>query len=448
MIMKTVFLFISNYVHTSDLLRTEYIYYLAKKFKVVVFLPNSFDVNIYPKIENVEYKNLPLLRSKFWFIMKELRMTLNRNNYDWPEFASNRIRSSFNRRKILRILAKVFPKVIFTNKLFALIELALNKKEMIFSELIGKYKPILFLTPTPGLKPFEAQAIIQAQKFNIPTVAVNFSWDNLTSNSLHVRKTDYLIAWNQVEDDDAVKYHGYNKDKVFISGPIRFDYYFKEHSKEISKEEFLKSKRLDCQKKTLLLTSVTKSYPFQKNIIRRLVKLRNNGKIAGNPNIFIRIHPLDKIENYKEFKGINNFYIEIAGEKIFDLNNKSHIEMTKNDLINLKQTLKYCDVNINYASTITIESFIFDIPVVNFTFDDVYGLAYKFKHYSPIAKSGAVKIAKTDDELAEFINFYLDNPENGRDKRKIIAKKYAPFQDGGACKRSVDYLEKIINEAY
>ncbi|PIR69977.1 MAG: hypothetical protein COU47_00905 [Candidatus Niyogibacteria bacterium CG10_big_fil_rev_8_21_14_0_10_46_36] len=441
--MKTVFLFISNTVHTSDLLRTEYIHHLARTFRVIVFLPDTLSTNIYPVIKNVTYEKMPIADLRFWNRMKELRLTLNRENESWYEPLVNRLRIDFPHRKRLRFIAKFIHKGIIRNDTFTFIEGILTKKMPEFERAVQAYKPSLVLMPTPGLKPFEAQAVIQARKFNIPTVAMNFSWDNLTTNFGHTRKTDYLICWNQMQYDDALSIHRYTPDHVFIGGPIRFDYYFDSSIPLVGREDFLRSKGLDPHKKTILITSVTKAYPFQVELLGRIIALRDSGKIKGSPNIFFRVHPRDLIETYSAFANTERVYMEKAGAEISNTNGKKYTEMTKEDLLNLKHTLMYADVNVNHRSTVTIECCIFHTPVVNITFDDVYGMMYKERHYEPVLRHGAAVLAKTDEELAGAINAYLDNPALHETKRQTLLREFIPHHDGKSYERNINLIERI-----
>lgn len=443
--MKTVFLFISNSIHTSDLLRTEYIHELASRFRVVVFLPHTFHADIYPEIQNVIYKTLPLYNEKLWGRSKEFRLTLNRMNEEWWEPTINRGKVDFPHREKLRLIARCIPRGVIRNSTFTFLESFFSRKIPELQAAVEKYHPLLFLVPTPGLKPFEAQAIVQARKFDIPSVAMNFSWDNLTSNFAHIRKTDYIICWNDLEYQDAIAFHGYTAATAFIAGPLRFDYYFNESLSKVSRASFLHKKGLDPKRKTILLTSVTKSYPFQVTLLKRLLALRDAGKIAGAPNIFFRIHPRDLIETYREFAGTPNFYMEKAGSEIIDKTGKAHGEMTKDDLLNLKHTLMHSDVNVNHISTMTIECCIFNTPVVNITFDDVYGLMYKQRHYNLVLRHGASTMAKTDDELAEAINAYLENPNLHKERREALIKEFIPYTDGNSYRRNVDIIERIAH---
>ena len=49
-----------------------------------------------------------------------------------------------------------------------------------------------------------------------------------------------------------------------------------------------------------------------------------------------------------------------------------------------------------------------------------------------------------DEELAIFINQYLDNPSLDRTGRKKIVDQYVQFTDGRSYKRSVDFLDNLI----
>lgn len=437
--MKTVFLVVPHAVFSSDLLRTKYLEYLSEKYKVVVLNP-MFDVAEakelgYFQSPNVIYVKREVENERFWERMKFLRISLV-NEFDYLSsirhfYARPNYKNSWKRR-IARFFGRPFSRIL-TADFFTNWELKKLPASPSFDSLLAEYKPDLLISATPGFSPFEAELVILARRAGLPTVSVNFSWDNLTMNSKHMRRTDYLIAWNQVMKEEAIAIHKYPAEKVFVSGTLRFDPYFPEDAKAPSREKFLKSKGLNPKNKTIFHTTVTKAYPFQKKYIQDLIKLRDSKKIPY-VNFLVRIHPLDLIENYSEFRNVPDLCLEKSGEDV---------EMSYSDLLNLKYSLKYTDLNINYASTITVEACIFDKPVINIGYIDRFALAYDFTHYRPIYESGAVKLAKTDDDLPTLINRYLEHPELERDQRLAIVDKYVQFTDGLSYKRSVDLLENV-----
>lgn len=444
--MKTVVLAIPNYVFMSDLLRTKYIEYLSSKYRVVV-LTSFVDESIASKqnyftSHNIIYKKWDLQSPRFWGVMKTLRISMV-NEFDYlPSLKYWYLRPNYKNsftRKFLRFFSLPFAKLL-TADFFTSLESKLSPKSVAFAELLKKYQPSLLVTATPGFDPLEAELILFSKRAGLPTVAMNFTWDNLTMNAKHMRKTDYLIAWNGVMKKEAESIHDYSEDKIFVSGTPRFDPYFDDEANDSGREKFLRSKGLDPKYQTIFHTTVTKAYPFQKKYIHDLINLRDRKEIPYT-NLFIRIHPLDLPENYKEFSGTPDLYIEKAGGG----GREGKVEMSYQDLLNLKYSLKYTDLNINYASTISIEACIFDKPIINIGYIDRFALAYEFNHYKPIVESGAVRVSKTNEDLPQLINMYLKNPELDREGRKRIVRDYVEFTDGLSYKRSVDFLNEIIS---
>ncbi len=200
--MKTLFLFIPHYVFSSDLLHTEYIKYLAEKYKVVVFGPvfSANSVDHYYQSPNVEYIPWNSQRPNFWlFFTKTLRISLIREFDDLEYFKLRRkLKINLNwQRQLLRNIGWFLPKFLLTTNFFTKLEYWLTPNSKIFQNYVKKYNPALVLTCTPGFNSLEAEAIILAKKNGLKTVSINSSWDNFTSNSTQMRKTDYIVCWKR-----------------------------------------------------------------------------------------------------------------------------------------------------------------------------------------------------------------------------------------------------------
>lgn len=448
--MKTLFLFVPHYVFSSDLLRTNYIRYLAIKYKVVVFSPifKTASAQEYYQSPNIDYVAWEEQNPRFWlFFTKTLRISMIRE-FDNLEYFKLRRLMKINlnwQRKILRSISWFLPRKILTANFFTGLEKFLLPNSKKFIEYFNKYKPALILTCTPGFSAIEAEIIILAKKNGIKTVAINSSWDNFTSNATQLRKTDYLICWNNVMKDEAIKIHHYKENQVFISGVYRFDHHFENHPGEMSREEFLKSKGLDPQFKTLFLCTVPpNTYPTQYDVWREVIKMRAQNQFIENVNIFIRLHPNDFLEKYHEFKNTKNLHIELAGTKKQPTGSTSNkIELNKNDLDNLRYSLKYTDININFRSSLSLEATIYNKPIVNIALYG-YEMHYQVDHYIPILQSGGVRLAKTNEKLCQIINNYLKNPALDETGRQEIFNKYIKFSDSLSYKRSVDFLSEMI----
>lgn len=449
--MKTIFLFVSNFVYSSDFLRTDYIKYLSSKYKVIVFMPpQAFckDNKPYYKSDNITYIPWNIQSPKFWNLFgKYFRYSIIRK-YDFePVIVRNREKGMNDwRRKLLRLFSYIAPQSFWTNDLFTKLELIFAPKSALYNEKIKLYKPDLVITATPGFNHFDAEAIILSKKAGLKTAAINFSWDNLHNGGMHFRRPDYLIVWNNIIKNTAIKEYGYSPDKVMVSGTMRFDAYFNKSEKEVSREEFLLSKGLDPKEKTILITTVTKgNYPDEDVLLGELLKARDQGKFNGTPNILVRMHPKEEFYKFKTYldSNITGLHVEYPG-KLLSEEMGTNIEIHEEDIQNLKWTLKYCDVSINYLSTMTLESFIFDKPVVNINYPDKYHRGYTFRHYKPIIDAGAVFLPKSFDLLVEDVNKCLKNPNSLKAERDKVFNDFTYFKDGKSYKRNVDYLEKII----
>ncbi len=412
--------------------------------------PEAFceDNKPYFKSNNVVYVSWGLKFPKFWNLFgKFLRYSMIRK-YDFePVVIRNRENGMKDwRRKFLRIVSYVLPEKFWTNSLFTKLEVFFLPSSKEFSEKLREYNPVIVLTATPGFNHFDAEAIILAKKAGLKTAAINFSWDNLHNGGVHFRNPDYLIVWNEIIKNTAVKEYGYPENKVFVSGTMRFDAYNKEIPGEVSREEFLKSKKLDPNEKTILITTVTKgNYPDEHLLLGELLQERDKGKFGGCPNIYVRMHPKENFSNFKTYldSKIKNLHVEFPG-RLLSKEMGTRIEIQEEDILNLKHTLKYCDVVVNYVSTMTLEAFVFDKPVVNIDYPEKYHRGYTFRHYKPIVDAEAVFLSKNFEELVDQIKQCLVNPAIKSKEREKVFNEFIYFKDGVCFKRNVDFISNLI----
>lgn len=450
--MKTIFLYIPHFVFSSDLLRTDYIKILSQKFRVVVFSPifltnSAADYYQHP---NIEYVGVDAEHPRFWFFMtRTLRISMIRE-FDGLEYYKLRRLTKANlnwQRNLLRKISWFIPRPFLTVDFFTKLENWLLPSFPNFENYINKYKPSLLVTCTPGLNAVEAEAIVMAKKNGLNSVAINSSWDNYTSNATQFRKTDYLIGWNPVMKEEAIKIHGYLPGNVFVSGVYRFDHHFTEKEGGLSKEDFLKSKNLDPNLKTLFLCTLPpNTYPPQYQIWPKIVEMRNKKEFAEDLNILIRIHPNDRPERYDQFRGVKNLHVDLAGKSRSPIISTGHrIEMDEEDLANLRYSLKYTDVNINFRSSLTLEATIYNKPVINLALEG-YANRYKVDWYQPIIESRGVKLVEDWPDLKNAINLYLRSPREDSAGREKIFEDYVVFKDGRTPERCVEFIEEIVGK--
>lgn len=445
--MPTLFLFIPNYVYSSDFLRTNFIAALAARFRVVVL--SLLEPAGYPEHPNIVYLPWRIQFPAFWtFWGKTVRVPLIRM-FDHEPLIRRNYELSFGhwKRKLLRRLAFLFPKRFWNPDFIARLETRFLPLCPAFDALVREHRPALVLAATPGFTEMDAEAIVLARRAGIPTAAIDFSWDNLTSNCKHLRKSDYLVCWTERMREQAVRIHRFPPERVSISGIMRFDHYFRSVPGELSRDAFLKAKGLDPAEKTILVTTVTRgNYQNEPALLKNLIRDRDRGAFLGHPNIFVRIHPKeDNFAEYAEFMRAKNVRVERGGHEMRK-NLGSRIELSADDLVNLKDTLRHADVVVNYASTITLEACVFDKPVVNIGFPPYYMNAYSFTHYKPVVEAGAVYIAKSYEELVAAVSAYLREPGRDREGRTRAVHEFIGYTDGKSYERAVDAISRISSE--
>jgi len=451
--MKTVFVFLKNSLFLSDMLQTNYIRYLAEKYRVVVFhniIGDSKEAeNRYFTSPNIIYIPWQTQNKTAFRIFKFLRtnclheldnLSSMKIYYKSPMFLKDK------RARLARFLSWPFA-WLATVDFFTNLERFFTLNTKLFRYHFKKYQPAAVITATPGIQVFDAEAIILAKKFGVPSIATNFSWDNLIGfKAARLRKPDYLFVWNEIIRDAAVKIHRISSHRIFVTGSMRFDRYFDSSYELPSREEFLSSKGLDPAKQTLLFATVGTSY--ESTLIQILLNWRDRAKIPY-VNFLIRPHPFDRPERYAYFGGQKNVCVDSAGKVIQGKSGRKEIAIDREAFINLKSTLLYTDINVNYKSTISLESFLFDKPVINFVNPSrpMHNQIYfdKDSYYYPVVAYGAARLTKNEDELRETINEYLAHPEKNQQARKEAARLFFAFTDGLSYQRNVDFLKKIID---
>ncbi len=450
--MKTVFLFLKNPLFISDLLRTRYIEYLASKYRVVVFhnlIQNESDAqHRYFTSPNIIYIPWQVQNKWIFLIFKFLRTNCLHELDDFPSmriYYSSAMFLNDRRARLARFLSRPFARWL-TIDFFTRVEKFFTRNTRIFNEYCKRYRPAAVIVATPGLQVYDAEAIILAQKRGIPTLATNFSWDNLVGfKAARLRRPDFLLVWNEVIREAALTVHRFKPERVLVTGSMRFDRYFDSSYTLPSREEFLVLKNLDPALPTILFATV--GTPYEPLLLKKIIEWRDRGEIPAI-NVLVRVHPFDKPERYCDISTVEQVCVDIADKVIDARQNNKEIVLDRDGFINLKSTLAYTDININYKSTISLESFIFDKPVINFVNPSrpMHNQIYYDKHsyYYPVVARSAARVTRDEEELKNAINEYLTHPQHDREARQDARRMFFAFSDGLSYKRNVDFLEKII----
>ena len=294
-----------------------------------------------------------------------------------------------------------------------------------------------------------------ASSSKIPIIGYVPSWDNLTSKWEVPVKLDKLIVWNNLMKEEAINFLDYADSQVEISGVPQFDIH-SDVSSLLDRHSFINLINGDVDKKILLYaTGTAQLSDSEPEIVKMIYSMIKNNEFDNPCQLLLRVHPRRNLSDFQDILNEPDVILQTPGRQSDEFQDSGYIwESTSHDYNVLSNTLNHADVMINVASTITIESCIFNTPVVNIGFDAGLKLDFnrsvvrhfQYSHYLDIIDSGGVKIAKSQDDLFNFINRYLNNPDSEFEGRKKIVDNQCYYNDGKSSDRLLRYIIDFTNQ--
>jgi hypothetical protein len=318
--------------------------------------------------------------------------------------------------------------------------------------IFDRYRPVLLVTSSPGLIFSEVPLLRTAVRRRVRSMAVDPSWDNFTNKLLPVRRVDRLVVWNELMKQQAVDLHGYEPDEIRIAGTPQWDAYFRDGT-IIPREAFFRETGADPTRRLITLTTTPRElYPHHDHVLRVLITAMESGAWRHPAQLLVRLHPRDDLNAYAQFDGVPHVIIEKPFRSTVSTGDGLAIDITTDNQRHLANTLHYSDVVVNVASTIAIESAIFDTPVVNVSFDGEQPSEfarsarryYRFTHYVNVTRHSAVRVAEHPAQLVEMVGRYLDDPSLDRDGRRRVMLEQCQFTDGRAAERVAKFVAEEL----
>lgn len=250
--------------------------------------------------------------------------------------------------------------------------------------------------------------------------------------------------------DEAKKFGNVKLDNIYISGVQVFDMYH--NFKPTPKEEFYKKVGATPGKRLVLFAPY---FGYYSDTVAEIIEIMDQGVKDGSlpPDLqfLVRFPPVRPGSNLKRLDSKNIVYYTPGTP--FYLEDKLEFEFTREDIQILADSMYYCPVTINFASTMTVDAAAFDAPIINIAFDGhqkkhfkkSVRLIYNYDHYQPILKSGGLRLAYSKKELFDQINMYLNHPETDREGRSKIIQEFCGEIDGKGGERIYNYVMKYLN---
>ncbi|AWA31423.1 hypothetical protein HYN48_06665 [Flavobacterium magnum] len=305
---------------------------------------------------------------------------------------------------------------------------------------------------------FIAPMIYAAEKGGIRTAAFIFSWDNLASKGRMAGNFDFYLVWSDLMKRDLLAfYRRITESQATVVGTPQFEPYIMErygHTEAAFRRRF----HIDNANPIILFTcndSSSKNDPIYLDLLAHFI---SKGQLSRQVNLIVRTSPAEDPVRFKDIA--EKYPFIIWNHPDWEIKRAAHQEAwsqrvpSQNDVNDLKSLLRFSDININVLSTITIDAFLFDKPVINPVFGNPEnGLFddqkfFSYWHLEALVKSQSTEIVKNETEYLDSLNALLQ----GNDARRTQRAAFVGLQIGkpleGTSKRIAENLAGLSNASF
>lgn len=319
-------------------------------------------------------------------------------------------------------------------------------KDQTFAPYFIKYKPEkVFLAHL--FDDNQIHLLREAKRRGVKNIGFINSWDKLTARHSLRLLPDQLIVFNNIVKKEAMDYADMDAKNIIVAGIPHYDWHV--NHRPLSREIFCQSKKLNPKKKFIVYAPMGKAFSDSDwDVIDMLREETQKGNIK-NAELFIRFQPNDFIDE-KELKKRPDLKYDAPGIR-FSRERGVNWDMSFKDIKGLTDTLANADLFVCYASSMSIDAAVFNKPVINIDFEikektmlsKTPTFFYKTEHYGRVVKSGAACYPKSRQELVNWINKYLANPEIDCEARKRLVEEQCFKLDGCSGKRIADHILEV-----
>lgn len=449
--MSRPLVFLSNFhpYVTKNTLNSGVLDSLAAQARVIIFvLKNKEDYfkELYEK-ENVVIEGIDLdkfvtsRRNKIFIRLSEWLLDTNVMRFHKMEaFAKT---GNWPKYYFSLIFTKIFANALLFKKIVRWLDYKLNNPKP-FQIYFDRYKPdVVFATDAFG--DHDVFLLKNAKSAGVKNITMLRSWDNTTSRGYLRFVPDKLIVHNEVMKEEMPKYHDIDDVIISLSGIPQFEKYI--NMKPTPREEFFKKIGADPNKRLILFTPAGQFFiDSDWHICQILKDLYHEKKIPQDVQFVIRLHPFLPVD-LSYFQTDENFIIDTPGPaKSNELNkSKKEGELDMSFFQHIFDSIYHSSLAINTISSIIIDTAIFDKPLITINFDG-------WERNPPITRSllkrwrleenqtswlsiGSTRLIANKEELALWINNYLNDPSIDREERALFKNRYCWKYDGASAER-------------
>ncbi|MGA7731712.1 MAG: hypothetical protein WCD37_10635 [Chloroflexia bacterium] len=323
-----------------------------------------------------------------------------------------------------------------------------------YRSLLRSIRPsVVFFTHQrpPQIFPLAAAA----RSLGIPTACFIFSWDNLSSKGRMPVLFNHYLVWSDRMRDELLRFYpDVHMRQVHVVGTPQFEPY--------DYEDFGWTEARFCEetgaslgrRRICFSAGDATTSPNDPQYIEALAQANRERAFGEGVELIVRSSPAEEGDRFVAV--IANHPEVIWSPPRWVQTRSGHPEPWSQrvpqagDIDLLKSLTRYCDVNVNMASTMTLDFSFAGKPVVNVASGNgQYGAPwsdlffYDYDHYRPVLELGAARLALNPAELVLAVNRYLDDPTLDSEGRAALLEMQVSVPLHGTSERIARTLATV-----
>lgn len=326
-----------------------------------------------------------------------------------------------------------------------------------FDHLIAEIRPSVVITANYGTEPEAIRLIRAAHRYQVPTLSIVPSFDNLTSKGVAAAQVSRMAVWNPIMRREALEFHDMPANAVDVCGGVQFDIY-RQPERWPPAEGVWQRHGLAPDRPTFVVGTVTPVYfPHNIEVIELIADAIIDGRLPRDAQILVRMHP--QVIDDPTFGDDLSQYRALAEKYAFVRLNISEVRRwgrmrppAVNDMAELATILSHAAALVVSASTLAIDAAAVGTPVVGVAFDGKsteppelsVARYYDFSHYRPVVASGAIDLAHSPEEMIQFLNRAIVDREANAAGRQRLVDELLWRLDGQAAARVAAVIDDLL----
>ncbi len=289
-----------------------------------------------------------------------------------------------------------------------------------------------------------------ARRNGVPVIGMVRSWDNCWSKGVLPVIPDQVITNNTTIKEEVTQMHDVPADRVFVGGTPQYDESVR--GTRLSREAFFEKIGATDPSRKLLLFAPAGQLLSQTDheLLDVFVQAMDTGAFVSPVHLHVRNHPNHPMPMLVSRPHLTSEHPGIS----FGGRSKAQ-ELSQDDIRHLADTLYHADVVLYVATTLGVDSLVYDKPQIILDFDGTKTLPYLQSvqryhdedHMKKMIACGGVRIVKSAKELIEAINAYLQNPSLDKEGRDRMRAQQLYQCDGHAGERIGAFIAAAIRQA-